>query len=81
VGVFTAILWWVRPWAGLLALVYGLVVAVGRIYVGKHWPTDILAGALLGVGMAWLWWRLVPRILPRLRPPGPPPTDPPGVAA
>ena len=43
---------WARPigWA----VVAGIVVAVGldRIYVGAHWPSDVLAGALIAI--AWL---------------------------
>lgn len=43
---------WARPigWA----VVAGMVVAAGldRIYVGAHWPSDVLAGALIAI--AWL---------------------------
>jgi membrane-associated phospholipid phosphatase len=43
---------WARPigWA----LVAGIVLATGldRIYVGAHWPTDVLAGVLIAT--AWL---------------------------
>ena len=43
---------WARPigWA----VVAGIVLAVGldRIYVGAHWPSDVLAGAL--IAFAWL---------------------------
>jgi membrane-associated phospholipid phosphatase len=30
------------------------VVVVGRIYTGEHWPSDVLAGLLLGVGWTLL---------------------------
>jgi len=30
------------------------VVIVGRVYTGEHWPSDVLAGLLLGAGWALL---------------------------
>jgi membrane-associated phospholipid phosphatase len=74
-GAFTAALWFARRWAGLLALAYSLVMAWGRIYVGKHWPTDLLAGGLLGALLAWGVWRLLPRIFTRLADPPAPASD------
>lgn len=35
-------------WWALAAL-----IAVSRVYVGAHWPSDVLAGALLGIAVAW----------------------------
>lgn len=40
--------------AGVAAAVFAAVVSLGRLYAGVHWPSDVLAGALLGaaVGVA-----------------------------
>jgi undecaprenyl-diphosphatase len=46
---------------GILALLHSIfVVCLPRIYLGVHYPTDILVGALLGTGMAF--WVKVPGI-------------------
>ena len=37
---------------GVAMLIYSAVLAVGRVYVGAHNPTDVLAGGLLGAGLA-----------------------------
>jgi undecaprenyl-diphosphatase len=34
---------------GLLALVLAAAVAVARVMVGLHWPTDVLTGAAVGI--------------------------------
>lgn len=40
--------------AGLLFLIAGFLIGIGRVFVGIHWPADILAGAALGVLSALL---------------------------
>lgn len=45
----------VRRWYWRLAWVlWALTISLAQIYVGKHYPVDILGGALLGTGIAVL---------------------------
>ncbi|MBI3626564.1 phosphatase PAP2 family protein [Candidatus Uhrbacteria bacterium] len=39
---------------GKLTLVLALLVALGRVLVGVHYPGDVLAGAIVGTFFAWL---------------------------
>lgn len=39
--------------AGLLVT---LIVGASRVYLGVHWPTDVMAGWALGAAWAVLWW-------------------------
>ncbi len=39
-------------------LLWAASIALAQVYVGKHYPGDILAGALLGSGLAWLGVRM-----------------------
>ena len=47
-------LWMISRRLGTLAICYAALINVPRMYVGVHYPTDILAGALLGTGTAFL---------------------------
>lgn len=47
--------WWLYAWA--------LVSSYSRIYVGVHYPGDIVAGAALGVLIGLIIWKLLGLIL------------------
>ena len=36
-----------------------LLVAYSRVYVGAHYPSDVLAGLALGAAIGWLWAALM----------------------
>jgi undecaprenyl-diphosphatase len=55
-----------RRW-GVVALAFAAVLAVGRVAIGVHYPTDVLGGAALGAACALvLWAPVVRRLLNRI---------------
>jgi membrane-associated phospholipid phosphatase len=49
-----------------LALAIPLIIGWSRIYVGVHYPTDVLAGWILGALLAWGAWTAVVKWQPQL---------------
>jgi undecaprenyl-diphosphatase len=46
-------LWPNRP-ARIAVLIFLAASATCRVYLGAHWPSDVIGGALLGIaGLAW----------------------------
>lgn len=39
-----------------------LVVGFSRVYLGVHWPTDVLAGWTAGASWALLWWLVAQKL-------------------
>lgn len=47
-----------RRWFSWMMFVWAALVAYSRIYLGVHYPMDILIGTLEGLFWAWLWYRI-----------------------
>lgn len=45
-----------RTWVWVLGMLYVVLMALSRTYLGAHWLTDTIGGALLGAGVAILVW-------------------------
>ena len=66
-----AFLFWHRPWSGLVLMAIGVAIAWSRVYLGVHWPMDMLGGFLCGVVgcmVAQILWLFVgASVFPRLQ--------------
>jgi membrane-associated phospholipid phosphatase len=60
-----------RWWIALVGAVYVVLMALSRTYLGAHWLSDTVGGALLGASIALAGWAiLAPRLRRELREPG-----------
>jgi undecaprenyl-diphosphatase len=46
---------------GILFLISSVLISLSRVFVGVHWPSDILAGAIVGIFSGWLIVKLSKR--------------------
>ena len=48
-------LWFISHSLGILSLIYvSVVICAPRVYLGLHYPTDMIVGAAVGTGAAWV---------------------------
>ena len=60
-AAFAAGLCWARAlpwrWGRIAAVVTAVCMGLSRLYVGVHYPTDVLVGAVIGTLCAWIAWK------------------------
>lgn len=62
-----------RRW-GWLTFIFALMVSYSRIYVGSHYPLDVVVAMMVGAGVSLvtlgilevIWRRFAPRVVPKI---------------
>lgn len=66
-GVALLVLLWIREkWFTVLMIVWALLVSYSRIYLGVHYPGDVLVGGLWGALCGWMVFLLFRWVRSRL---------------
>lgn len=64
-AALAAVLTWRWRRAGIVFWVLALIVSFSRIYLNRHWLSDVIAGVGLGLLCTWLtlrWWPALRRV-------------------
>ena len=51
-----------KPWFTVSALLFTLLICFSRVYLGLHFPSDIVGGWIFGLLILVLYWNLAPPI-------------------
>lgn len=62
IAIFLSHYFMERRWVGITFKIWATVISISQVYVGVHYPFDILLGAILGIGIAQLSFYLYERI-------------------
>ena len=55
-----------KKWLKTFGWIFAVLMGFSRLYVGVHYPTDVLAGALIGTMGSVVAWQIVKRVFAAL---------------
>jgi undecaprenyl-diphosphatase len=58
-----AVVYFYNKKAGVVFFTASFLISISRVFVGIHWPSDILAGAIVGIFSGWLVVRLTRKLI------------------
>jgi undecaprenyl-diphosphatase len=59
VATFVILAFSLRRWKKAAFVIWAVLIAYSRVYLGKHFFFDVFFGALLGLLLVYLWWFLL----------------------
>ena len=59
VATFVILAFSLRRWKRAAFVIWAVLIAYSRVYLGKHFFFDVFFGALLGLLLVYLWWFLL----------------------
>lgn len=51
-----------RPWQAIALFLWAIISSYSRIYIGYHYPGDIVVGSILGIIVGLVFWKVFHRI-------------------
>lgn len=57
---FAILFTWAFPPLAYLVIPFAALVALSRVILGMHYPTDVIVGAVLGLTLSWVSLMLFP---------------------
>lgn len=54
------------PWMPYILMLWAVIVGYSRVYLGKHYPGDVVCGALLGLGLSAIVYFVISKIRSRI---------------